>query len=601
MTGNYAANRPDRICPIGGAEQILTCNRDNGRGVFNDGEGALRTFGMSISFIGINNNFGFDRAAFLQDIIEQLAGYQGTLSGVVLNNMTGEPVEDALVSVLDCELACVTDAEGRFEIPRIPVEQFIVNVQARGYTTVDEAEFTFEGEQELEVEIRMLHPEISLNRVEVNAEVDLDDEEIIPIGLTNAGDGPLTFSARIRSIRAGAQLWDEILSIDAGREVNDERLQAAIFFQDHYWVAGGGSGAENPNVLYKLNSDGELIDQWEQGFESNFGWRDLTTDGEFIYGVEGEFIYQIDPETGRTTDVRIQSLVNPTCAVTWDPINQLFWVAGPSTNILGIDRDGNYLRVIANRNRFQFSGLAWYNDDPDGYQIYVVSTDRQLNAQILKCDWITCDAIEITYIDKGVDEMPGGGEITSELYPFTATMVLQMQGPEDWIRTYEAGTNFHWISFAPVEADVEAGGELGLDLVLNATGLVINESYTAYILFDHNTPAEGVVCIDVTMTVVHPDNVEMESVMPYSFGINSIYPNPFNPTATINFGLDHDADVELAVYDLSGRCMKQLCNAHLSAGDYSSSLVGTGLPSGVYIVRLSDGSQLDLQKVSLIR
>ncbi len=601
LTGTYAANRPDYISPGEGAEAIFTCNEGNIRGVFNDGQNQYRTYAQSVSFISIQNNNGFERADFLRDVVNELSGYRGTMYGLVVDREQ-EPVEGALVSVFG-RLSDYTDENGEFVIDRIPVEQFSVMVERRGYTTIESRDFSFEGGREMDVVIQMQNPVLDIDPGAVEAEVAQDSEVTVSINISNPGDGPLAYSSRLRAEAVEGQLWEQVDGMDAGSLTDDTRLQAAVFLNGFYWIAGGGSSADNPNVLYKVNLDGELVDQFDQDTESNYGWRDMTTDGEFLYAVDANYIAQIDPETGQMTDTPIQSQYMPreTHVITYDPDADIFWVAEQTGNILGINRRGDWVDLINNRNRFRMSGLAWYADDPDGYQLYISSIDPQQFPIMVKCAYASEEAMDVCLMPCGEDESMGGGEMTSEIVPYTTLLVSQMQGREDWVRTFEAGTCFEWISVFPNEGAVDPEGEMSFDLKFDATGLEVENTYEAHIQFDHNTPVEGAIWVDVVMTVTHPDAVIEDEVTPHDFGIASVYPNPFNPTTTVNFSLDVATDVNLAVYDLSGRTMATLINGQVAAGVHSTVINAEEWPSGVYVVRLSDNTRVNMTKVTLIR
>ena len=70
------------------------------------------------------------------------------------------------------------------------------------------------------------------------------------------------------------------------------------------------------------------------------------------------------------------------------------------------------------------------------------------------------------------------------------------------------------------------------------------------------------------------------------------YPNPFNPTATIRFGLPETGKVTLVVYDLMGReVVRLLEEGHLDAGWQAvvwdgRNAKGREVPTGIYIARL---------------
>jgi hypothetical protein len=150
-----AANSADRVRAQEGAETIMTCNQDFQRSVYYDGNEAYRTYSQSVSFLGISNAHDFDRALLLRDILVSLAGYQGRMFGRAVDNETDEAISGASIEVIDCGLSAVTDIEGRFEIGRIPTEQFNASISADGYEGIESAEIDFDGNQELEVEFRL--------------------------------------------------------------------------------------------------------------------------------------------------------------------------------------------------------------------------------------------------------------------------------------------------------------------------------------------------------------------------------------------------------------------------------------------------------------
>ncbi|GAB5408051.1 MAG: hypothetical protein BalsKO_04160 [Balneolaceae bacterium] len=79
------------------------------------------------------------------------------------------------------------------------------------------------------------------------------------------------------------------------------------------------------------------------------------------------------------------------------------------------------------------------------------------------------------------------------------------------------------------------------------------------------------------------------------------YPNPFNPNTTISYNLADNSNVTLAVYDLMGRKVATLVNGKQSAGEQSINFDASNLASGIYIYRLSTGSQLLTKKMILLK
>lgn len=78
-----------------------------------------------------------------------------------------------------------------------------------------------------------------------------------------------------------------------------------------------------------------------------------------------------------------------------------------------------------------------------------------------------------------------------------------------------------------------------------------------------------------------------ESTTPSGFEVMQNYPNPFNPSTMISFQLSASTQVNLDVYDMTGRKVRTLLQDQmLSAGMHSYNFDGTGLSSGMYIYQV---------------
>ena len=89
--------------------------------------------------------------------------------------------------------------------------------------------------------------------------------------------------------------------------------------------------------------------------------------------------------------------------------------------------------------------------------------------------------------------------------------------------------------------------------------------------------------------------------MPTKFDISRIYPNPFNPQATINFEVSEPTMVQLNIYNLNGQKVDVLKNAFTLPGHYSVIWNGTNHPSGIYFVILQSSNSVVKQKMMLIK
>ncbi|MCD4828321.1 MAG: T9SS type A sorting domain-containing protein [Candidatus Cloacimonetes bacterium] len=80
------------------------------------------------------------------------------------------------------------------------------------------------------------------------------------------------------------------------------------------------------------------------------------------------------------------------------------------------------------------------------------------------------------------------------------------------------------------------------------------------------------------------------------------YPNPFNPSTTIEFNLAEPAHSTLCVFNIRGQRVATLLDEPLQAGTHSVTWEATGLASGVYFARLTtNNQQMSLTKLCLIK
>jgi hypothetical protein len=91
------------------------------------------------------------------------------------------------------------------------------------------------------------------------------------------------------------------------------------------------------------------------------------------------------------------------------------------------------------------------------------------------------------------------------------------------------------------------------------------------------------------------------ALQPLDFELWPPYPNPFNPTTTLEYRLERGTRVELAVFNLAGQLVTTLESGYRGAGFHRAVFEAEGLASGVYFARLTAGGQVQTQKLVLAR
>ena len=107
-------------------------------------------------------------------------------------------------------------------------------------------------------------------------------------------------------------------------------------------------------------------------------------------------------------------------------------------------------------------------------------------------------------------------------------------------------------------------------------------------------------------TSLKDDLVFTQNEVPEEYALKSNYPNPFNPTTTIEYALPEAASVSLVVYDMMGREVATLVEDKMSAGQYevqwnAQTDSGTRVASGIYLYRLRAGSFEQVRRMVLMK
>ena len=89
--------------------------------------------------------------------------------------------------------------------------------------------------------------------------------------------------------------------------------------------------------------------------------------------------------------------------------------------------------------------------------------------------------------------------------------------------------------------------------------------------------------------------------IPKQILLHQNYPNPFNPITSITFELPVDSDVQLSIYNLTGKKVRTLIHEIKEAGRHTIQLNGNNLSSGIYFYALDTPSNKLVKKLVLIK
>jgi hypothetical protein len=184
--------------------------------------------------------------------------------------------------------------------------------------------------------------------------------------------------------------------------------------------------------------------------------------------------------------------------------------------------------------------------------------------------------------------------------------------PEEWIPAFEvlvgynennrpAGLSFYLDADESEAVDLQkvysesyqySSNDL-LEMVLKFGSLNITDPFK--ITSDDQATARTLLSWgDVTTSI----NLEEQ---PLGFRLNAAYPNPFNPSTVIPFQLATASEAKIQVFDMLGRNVATLVDEFITAGNHTVRFDGSGLSSGIYMIRLTVPGSQQTRSVALVK
>ena len=95
---------------------------------------------------------------------------------------------------------------------------------------------------------------------------------------------------------------------------------------------------------------------------------------------------------------------------------------------------------------------------------------------------------------------------------------------------------------------------------------------------------------------------DVDPSIPSDFILEPAYPNPFNPSTTISYGVSEATNLNVSVYNIQGQQVDVLYDGFIEPGYYQKTWNASDLSSGIYVVRMSaDTGFISNQKIVLVK
>lgn len=157
---------------------------------------------------------------------------------------------------------------------------------------------------------------------------------------------------------------------------------------------------------------------------------------------------------------------------------------------------------------------------------------------------------------------------------------------------------------APTAGLIAPGSSVPATVTFDATGLEPG-THVAVMTITSTDPQVPELLVPLLLTV-NAVSAAPAAGLPGAVTFIGAVPNPFNPATNLKFSLPAEAEVELVLFDVSGRRIRSLVAGHMSAGSHAALWngrddAGRNVASGTYFARLTVGGISSVKSVTLVR
>lgn len=304
-----------------------------------------------------------------------------------------------------------------------------------------------------------------------------------------------------------------------------------------------------------------------------FGWFDLPTiefseDEEFAFSFDSLMTYYVGPDS-----IEVEFVPGEFVSAGLENENLVF---SSVKNRYG-DDSVQFVALLDGEDiaaSFLHCTVLPVNDLPDTFSLVSPDDESVISSWVADFRWEAAIQNEweldtVSYnIEFSTEEEGYEGDYTLEGIADTAYLNLEMETLVEWM-----GLNLGWQAY-DIEWRVEAVDDSG--------------STRSTEVFSFTIPVESV-------EENRPEGVPSELIL------FPAYPNPFNSTTSIRFGLPAKSNVQLKIFDQNGSLIATLLSGIQQPGFHKADIKARSFPTGIYFINLTAGKKSLAEKIVLIK
>jgi len=369
----------------------------------------------------------------------------------------------------------------------------------------------------------------------------------------------------------------------------------------------------NPELLYAINGDGsnvsgfpfDIAEKVQRGVAlsdfNNNGKSDIVvgTDDEFIHLIYDDGSLAWSYETGG--DIRVAPTV-----LELSSGEKIILSGSKDDNFYGLNSDGTLRFLIETDDDitteasivdveevgpviFFASGSFVYavTSNGEAYGNWPIDIGQDISASITFSDF---DGADVDCFRCLSDPEIVIGDLSGNIHAFTLDGNVYNNFPINGSFPFKG---------SPTILDTDNDGDI--ELIIGSTQTLANidikeagsndgywSTFRSDMTRDGHFTSQGALSIS-------DDIIEQE------FSIQAAYPNPFNPSVTVNYFISSSDFIDIKAVDIHGKTVDNISSSFKPAGEHSFDWYPENISSGVYFMKISNSNQVLTQKLMFIK
>ncbi len=561
----------------------------------------LQVTAVDLGTAGKDNDFGSGRIDAVL-AMEAIITEGGTLEGTVTNLNNSATIENVEINFSGTPRRTFTDSEGHYSINlNVGTYSLLINHTPYESLQIDNIEILLDETNTQNIGLGVGQLSYTPNDV---ITINVDPGDLSGSGsltIDNTGSASALIDLSLSPSIEDLTPYDSLLQYSITESLSELTVRGIVSADDKFYVSGSNSFS-NPNYIYVLDEDGNLLYSFEQPGDDPTGMLDLAFDGENLWGSVGEEIIEFSPEDGSEVS-RFDGPFNPNRALAYDRENDILWVGENSQRIYSYNPVTG-VEITQIDSSIPIYAFEYVENDSNDCNLYIASPTTIHKRRVVKMNTNTGEVIEIQNLSDSENRKIIGFTIVDDINLYFSGFVgiiSNNTGFDDFLKIWQTNYVVSWVGLDSYSTVLAENGQSVININVDANGFE-EASYDLYVKLRHNT-LEAASIIPLTIHVpAAVDQDDMENDLPESYSLNSVYPNPFNAITNVTFDVAEIGNVNISIFDILGREVAELQSGRMSAGRYTLPLKMDQMSSGIYFVQMNTSSGFRaVKKIALVK